>query len=373
MRGPCGLPSIRRASLGAALGVVLGGAGCTSFEDVTTVLDTRVLAIRTEPSEVILEADLSDPSMPVVNPASNLPITITPLVVGPPGGAASRATYTVFACPNDAFGPAPPRAGGGAYPAGGARTSVGSAPCDEASPTTWQLTTEPLPASPQQGVTVAIGDAQLVTAFRTDIFPDQFGHLHGGFDLGMPLTLTLRIEVEGERLLAIKRVLYWAARINEQHVPNQLPTIPALRVYAARDEETGELLGEPQLLLEDQEPPLPVVAGSKPWFEPVLDPATAEPYQTTVLDPNTHLAVPRSVPRETIRYAFYATAGTFARARTSSELAEGYVGRPQLESQYSAPTDLTKLPPDGRVTIWVVVRDDRGGEAWATRQVQVVP
>jgi hypothetical protein len=343
-------------------------AGCTSFENVTTVIDTRVLAIRTEPSEVILEADLSDLAMPVLDPASNLPITITPLVAGPPGGAAPRATYTVFACPNDAFGPAPPRSGGGALPSGGARTSVGSAPCDEASPTTWRLTPAPLPAS--ESVTVQISEEQLVTAFRTDLFPDQLGHLHGGFDLGMPLTFDLRIEADGERLIAIKRVLYWAARINDQHLPNRSPTIPELRLYEARDEETGELLGPPRPLLPNE--PFDVLAGSKPWIEPALDPATAEPYQTTVLDAATHLAVPHSVPRETIRYAFYATAGSFARARTSSELAEGYVGRPQLESQYTAPVDLDALPPDRLVTIWVVVRDDRGGESWERRELRIV-
>ena len=35
---------------------------------------------------------------------------------------------------------------------------------------------------------------QLAAAFMADIFPDQYGNMHGGFDLGMPLTLDIKVE-----------------------------------------------------------------------------------------------------------------------------------------------------------------------------------
>ena len=58
--------------------------------------------------------------------------------------------YTINACPNNPFAAAPQGGGqgGGAFPSGGARTTVGSALCDENSPTTWSLTPDgPCPAS----------------------------------------------------------------------------------------------------------------------------------------------------------------------------------------------------------------------------------
>ena len=46
---------------------------CTNFQDPTTVVDLRMLAVQVEPSEIILDADLSDPSMPVVDPPTTRP------------------------------------------------------------------------------------------------------------------------------------------------------------------------------------------------------------------------------------------------------------------------------------------------------------
>ena len=94
-------------------------------------------------------------------------------------------TYTISACPNDPFAPAPPGGGqgGGAFPSGGARTTVGSALCDENSPT--QLVSDPEPdRRPATALQVQPTVDQLTAAFMKDIFPDQYSNLHGGFDLG---------------------------------------------------------------------------------------------------------------------------------------------------------------------------------------------
>jgi len=84
------------------LTVAAMSAGCTNFEDPTTVIDLRMLAAVVAPSEIILDADLSDPSMPVVDPANNPPVTVTPLIVDPRGNG-RKVTYTISACPNDPF------------------------------------------------------------------------------------------------------------------------------------------------------------------------------------------------------------------------------------------------------------------------------
>jgi hypothetical protein len=289
-------------------------------------------------------------------------------------------TYTISACPNDPFAPAPPGGGmgGGMFPSGGARTTVGSALCDENSPTTWPLTPGPVPAG--MSVTLQPTVDQLTLAFMTDVFPDQFGNLHGGFDLGMPLTLDIKVDAGTadtgiEEIRGVKRVLYWAQRIDAAQVANETPIIDTVSFYPARDEKTFEPIGDKRTI----PPGAPFDVGGhldSMWIEP--SPATAEPYETTVIDPDTHHAVPFSVPRETLRYRFFATAGSFAPGVTSSEPPPGFVvtGPIHIESEYRPPGPseiATDANGQATVTIWIVVRDDRGGESWVTRQLVITP
>jgi hypothetical protein len=354
----------------AAAAALLAPPACTDFDDPTTVIDLRVLAVKTEPSEIILDVDLTDPTNPIVNPASNLPVTVTPLIVNA-SGEITDATFTIIGCPNNPFAAAPPMGGGGGggmgFPSGGARTTVGSAPCDRQGANTAELQLDPVTGS----VDVHPTEAALKAAFLADIFPDQYRNLHGGFDLGEPYVLTLGVEGAGEQLTVIKRVLYWAGRINDAHVPNLIPTITRLDTFAERDPQTSEPVGDRTELVAATEttPAMTVPAGSTLWIEPAA--ATAESYQTRIIDATTHLAVPLTIERETIRYAFYATAGSFQPARTASELPPGFVntGRVHIESEYSAPRE---VPADPLVHIWVVARDDRGGEHWIARTIQIV-
>ena len=57
----------------ATLLLASAAAACTTSPDPTTVVDLRVLAVKVEPSEIILDADLSDPANPIVDPANNPP------------------------------------------------------------------------------------------------------------------------------------------------------------------------------------------------------------------------------------------------------------------------------------------------------------
>jgi hypothetical protein len=362
--------------------VFLLAAACTDFENPTTVVDLRMLAVRVEPSEIILDADLSNPAMPVVDPANNPMVTVTPLIVDPVGGGRELA-YTITACPNNPFAAAPQGGGqgGGAFPSGGARTTVGSALCDPSGPNTWMMAS----GTVAPGATVAVEPQamvhpsidELTVAFMTDIFPDQFGNLHGGFDLGMPLTLDITIDAGTEQIRGIKRILYWAQRINDAQVANQTPVMDTLSFFYTRDEATFEPVEEPQPILAAPAAPTEIEAGRRTvWIMPSA--GIAEPYQTTVIDPDTHRAVPFTVERETLRYRFFATAGTFSPGNTSTERNPAFdVLKPaRIESQYTLPAAgqvVTDAEGKADVTIWVVVRDDRGGEFWQERRLRITP
>ncbi|HMF39107.1 MAG TPA: hypothetical protein VKQ32_00370 [Polyangia bacterium] len=359
-----------RARLALAFVCALPMAACTNFANPSLVVDLRVLAVDVEPSEVILDADLTDPSMPVV--ANNPPITVTPLIIDPAGGGRT-VTYTISACPNNPFAPAPAGSGMGpaGFPSGGARTTVGSALCDENSPTTWLLTSGAVPNG--TSVTVQPTVEQLTVAFMTDIFPDQFGNLHGGFDLGMPLTLDIKVDAGTEEIRAVKRVLYWAQRIDAAQMPNQTPRIDSLTAFA-RDDATLQPVGPQETLPPDV--PLAFDQGvSQRWILP--SPGDAEQYETTIIDPDTHKAVPFTVARETLRYHFYTDLATFSPFVTSTEPPPGFVvtDHVHIESDFVANfgTLMTDANGHALATIWVVVSDDRGGESWITRQVQLTP
>ena len=351
-------------------------AACTNFANPSMVVDLRILAVDVEPSEVILDADLSDPSMPVV--ANNPPITVTPLIIDPAGGGRT-ITYTVSACPNNPFAPAPPGSGmgAGAFPSGGARTTVGSALCDESSPTTWVLTSGPVTVDPTSptgtSVTVSVTVEQLTAAFMTDVFPDQFGNLHGGFDLGEPLTLDIKVDAGTEEIRGVKRVLYWAKPIDAAQTPNQTPRIDALTAFF-RDNSTLQPIG-PQVTLPPDAPLALDQGVSQRWILP--SPGDAETYETTIIDPETHMAVPYTVPHETLRYHFYTDLATFAPAVTSTEPRPGFVvtDHVHIESDFVANFDTLNTDAYGHAlaTLWVVVSDDRGGESWITRQVLLTP
>jgi hypothetical protein len=369
-------PQAQLRRLGLAL--ACAASACASFADVSTVADLRVLAVETNPSEVILTvtglpadpAALIDPKMLAIDPASIPTVHLTPLVVEPPRAAGRTLTYALSACPNNPYGAAPPRSmgGGGPDPSGGARTTVGSTTCDDA-PVAWVL------GSNTTGVfDVTLTPDQLAYAFMHDVYIDQDRRFHGGFDLGLPINFQLTVDDGVERAVAIKRVLFWAQKLPGQ-VANVAPSVPVIHTYAERTPEWDPV--EPIGTL-DADTPVHVALGAGLWLEPILPPADVESYVTTVIDRDSHFAVPVTVPSERLRYAFYATAGHFDPARSVSELPPGVSGRVHLESRYLPPATLDDVPVDAEtqlplVTVWIVVRDDRGGETWAVGHIAVDP
>ncbi len=69
--------------------------------------------------------------------------------------------------------------------------------------------------------------------------------------------------------------------------------------------------------------------------------------------------------RESIAVAWLATAGAFAEPSTGRSEAEGAVA--SSDNVFTAPS----VPGD--ITLWAVLRDDRGGVGWETYRVHVIP
>jgi hypothetical protein len=174
-----------------------------------------------------------------------------------------------------------------------------------------------------------------------------------------------------DSVTALKRAIFWTRPIRADQTANRTPSIPGVRAYARRDETTAEPLPD---AIQPLEVGAPVdVPKDGLWIDPVAaaDPTTtalAEAYVTATLDRATNQVVPVDV-KETLTYTFYASAGTFDPFVTSSEPRPGVIprGRVHFESKYHPPTAAAG-PTD--VTIWIVVRDERGGASWVTRTLR---
>jgi hypothetical protein len=369
-----------------------GLAACSSFPDVSTVTDLRVLAVQADPPEVFVKVTgLPDPSMPGmqidptklgIDPASIPPIRITPLIVDPRAGLGA-ITWDVKACPNNPYGPSPPGSvmGGPMDPGGGANNTVGSTLCDAATP--------PLAAglAPSMPHDVQLTSEQLLAAFKSDVFLDQYGNPHGGFDLGMPLNFQIDVHEGGSPEVAaraVKRVTFWAQTWPDQ-TPNEIPAIPSVAVYGDRDPATFDLLMPVGTLSKTTPVSVSLASGKGLWLLPEYhaysnDPAgaTDEHYRPTIIDRKPpYQVIEGDETDERIRYAFYATAGHFDPPRTVNQLIPGTVGTIHLESHYVPPGTLSEVPVDAAgqhlVTVWVVVRDDRGGESAFEGRIALEP
>jgi hypothetical protein len=323
-----------------------------------------------DPPEVIL-----DPSTPADVPL----IEVRPLIADPRGDGRA-VTWTARACANDPLAPSAPGAGtegAGNYPAGGARSTVGSNLCPPEGPWSWSIHPAGDYSTLGGSFRFVLTPEQIAAAFAVDVFPGHLGQLHGGFDLGLPISVEVTARAGEETALGIKRVVFWPAPLRPDHRPNDNPQILEVRLFSERDPDTLEPAGDTEILPEDHPRPLP--AGQPIWFEATG--VVAEPYVTTVVDRFTDEIRIQDVPAETLRYAFFATAGKFVPPETTSELpfAATPGERVHIESRYEPPAgaELTTDAITGRreqaVTIWIVVRDERGGSSWVERHLLLHP
>lgn len=326
---------------------------CTpDFDDPTTIKDLRVLAIEADLPETLID------SVPAPLPKSgedthclltgipkSLPtVTLRPLIVDPKGAGRSLS-ITAWACPNDPTSGNTGQPGGGGV--GSARGTINAGPCPPPGPGSATIALDaPDPSPPGFDFPFAPTPAFAASAFTSDPVGTIFG---------FPIDITLEVAAGGQSVTLLKRVLY-VPRLTPEQTPNQNPVTPGVLVYARR--------GDDKLAL-DTATPYPVALGKTLTIEP--EPAVAERYVHQVVKRGTETCAQEVVEKETLRYSFYATAGTFTPQGTSSEPFQIFEPGPvHLESTYHAPT---VMPDDPHVTIFILVRDERGGVSHVERQL----
>jgi len=338
-----------RAMTAVALAALAIG-GCSTFQDESTIIDLRILGIKAEPPEIYV-----DPNA-LANQTQPFKSTFTALVVDPKGNGRS-ISYDVLACPRDIDTVTAATGHNGVIcqqnVAGQTPTSYEVIP-----PSTPAMTSDP---GPEHDISFdfSVPPSLLQLAFTADPYAAM------GFQL--PVVVQMHLGAGSENIVATKRLIF-SQQLPDRpaQAPNQNPEVTTVTTYPARDANLDPISPMPL----DPGAPVPVPLGAKVWFEP--GGAVAEAYSTrTLTRDNPPRVVTTDVPAETLRFAFFTTAGTFTPVETSTATSAIFTkpDRPHLESQYTAPT---KMPDDPLVTLWIFAHDERGGASWTTRQIQLI-
>ena len=373
---------MRRHGNVAAWLAALSLAGCGELDDVTTVKDLRVLAVQAQPAGFLVPLDGPGAVAP-----RDLQATLTALVVDPQGQG-QTLTFTGQACP-DYLSTLQPLADQESRVCPDAAETAALPP-----PLGSALAATPLATADQPGQAPPIDAIEYHPQVAFGLTPAQVGlffspALTGDAevdaaiaydrDFGMDAIVDLTFRLGSEQARVLKRLVYWPLlppalvpqSFAQPQVPNQNPRLLDLQLFRHRDAVTGEVMDP----YPDAAPTLSLSADDKLFVVPVPAPDAAERYLLRVRNTQTNVVETVDVARELLTYQFYATAGTFSPDTRQSELSPVFTsadGRVHLDSEYHPPK-ATGVPADGRVTIWVVVRDERAGTSWDSRMFWIAP
>ncbi len=257
--------------------LALLGACDAGFQDPNIVIDLRVLAIRTEPAEVVVDFDPANPTN-VTFPT----VTVRALVIDPAG---PRHAFRFTACPKQR-----------------------NLRCDD----------EVLPhlvfgegvAEPGQEEITASLDVTL-DLLEGAIAEDPFG----GFG-GVPVNLELRVVAEGgdeaAAVYAGKQMVY-APRVPSTRAPNQNPSFEELTLDGVVLEGCAS-----------------VAPGREVKLEPIEPAGMREDYVVPTLDGGQRMFT------ENLRYAWLATAGDLSSGNTGGPV-DLFGNKPPLWTKWTAP------------------------------------
>ncbi len=325
-------------ALGGALGAALG-PGCGSFQDPNVAVDLRVLAMRAEPADQVLDVDLTQPVMPQALLAQLVPTEVCALVVDP--DADRRLVWSMTLCPlasNDRCDDP--------------QFEIGRGLIDDPDTTT---------PEPRLCATV-MPDASLSAVLIDIVRGDTLRGL-GGIDYG----IVMRIGGEdGDRDLDLyaAKTLRVSPRIPAQRASNHNPELT--RIDASIGDAPPALL--PLGRCRENAAPYTLPPDTKLRLTPVEPAGAREVYVVPTLDGQSQTFT------ESLTYQWIASAGGYSRGSTGGP--RDLSGNPRpLFSDYRSPSaeDLNRQPDASNVTLWILQRDERLGVHWYESCVRVSP
>ena len=369
-----------RLLAGVAAALALGAAACGDLDNVTTVKDLRVLAVKSDPAGFLVPLD--DPSS-----LTNTTATLTALVVDPLKPS-DILTFTGEACPD--YIDTITAASGQSSKLCPSRAVTDQLP----PPLDTALATTDLP--PGQATPINTSTIEYNPKVLFGITPDKLGlffapmpppmtpaaviqSIQYNRDFSLDAIVNLTFTIGDENASALKRVVYWPllppdlvppdTACSGAQIPNQNPELQDIGFFRHRvDGIPADEYGDPFV-------PTISMATDELYVQPTFNEFAAEPYLLRVHNADTGL-VETQCRKELLTFQFFASSGTFTPPERTSELSPLLTppdnGHIPIDSQWHPPK-ADALPADGNVTVWIVARDERAGAAWLSRKFVLAP
>ncbi len=315
-------------------------AACTDFENPEVVIDMRVLAMRADPPEIVTPFDPANPTEIVVEELGR--VEVCALVADPKEDR--RLAYTMTLCRPTSSGRC--RGGVTEFVLGGGEVE------------------DPETAAPPVAMCGAIEpNADLLTVLMEALRSDNYAGFGG-------LSVQIELEVgpvgggEAETLHAFKRVLY-APRLPAERVAN---TNPSLEGIAGLRRATGERGLDFQLPIGrcGEVEPFVVTPRERVQLLPEEPAGVREAYVVPTFDGGSRGFT------ENLTYQWLSSEGSWSPFESGGEI-DVAGNEPPIDSTWTAPSDPAVVGDGLDVRVWMVQRDERGGQAWYESCARVVP
>jgi hypothetical protein len=326
------------------IAIVLLVAACdTDFEDPSIVLDLRILGMRAEPPEIVTPFDPDDPMN--VDLADIPPVQVCAMVAEP--NLTRGASYRMRMCP----------------PQGNGRCTAGD---DDEFPVFELITGEvedPERLGPTDMCATIEASADLVVVVQESVTADSLLGF-GGVAVQVELVVTPDGGGDDDAVWGFKRVRY-SPQLPAERVANRNPSLEG--ITGARS-ATGERERDFEVPLGRCGEVAPFLVA--PGEEIVMLPREAAGAREDYLLPTFEGGSRRYT--ENLTYQWHASAGDWTRFETGGEL-DPVGNAPPLDTRWTAPDDPEEIGDGIDVRMWIVQRDERGGQAWVESCARVVP
>jgi hypothetical protein len=313
----------------------LAAAGCGNFETPSIVLDLRTIGAIAEPPEVVAPFDLEDPEASIDELEE---VSVCVLPADPT--ESRRLEWNMVACA--------PQDSKRCDDAGAPFVDVGFGFIDDPEETG------------QRPCGVIPVNAGLVAVIEDAVSADSLA----GFG-GIAVQVEIWVRPEGatlaEAAFAAKQVLY-APQIPAERVANSNPTVERFEYTIDGGAEPLDLpLGRCGEIT-----PVELAAGSAITIEPIEPDGVREDYVLPTFDGEVRMIT------EYMRYAWYATAGDWRREESGGP--RDFAGnQPPLDTTWTADIAEEELGDGLDVPLWMIQRDERGGQSWYESCLHVTP
>jgi len=321
------------AALGAA-----GLAACGSFEDPSIVVDLRILAMTAEPPEQVTPFDPANPLATML-----VPVEVCALIVDPPAARALEWSMTV--CP----------------PQSGRRCLA-----DRPSLALGQGTIEDpeTAATPQVACATVPAGAEVLAILRDTIERDAVSGF-GGIDLAVSLRVVPVGGGEDQAIYGSKAVRY-SPLLPAERVANTNPTLASLDYDRGGGTAPSAMPRGFRCVDLGEGATVPFVrAGEQIHIVPVEPPNARERYVLPTFEGGSRTFT------ENLSYQWLAEAGDWSSANTGGPR-DGAGNEPLIGTRWRAPAPEDLSGPTD-ISLWVIQRDERGGQRWFESCVHVEP